>query len=78
MTLGNKPEVILLPMPEAARRLGYHPSAVRRALEAQGIPLRRIGHAWYVREDDLARAKYRPKHRPPAPVLVVEDEDGQT
>lgn len=66
------PEVILLPMPEAARRLGYHPKSVRRALEAQGIPLRRIGHVWYVREEDLARAEHRPAHRPPAPVLVVE------
>lgn len=62
----------LIPLPEAARRLGYHPSSVRRALERQGIPLERVDGVWYVREEDLARAEHRPAHRPPAPVLVVE------
>lgn len=56
----------LISMPEAARRLGYHPKSVRRALARQGIPLVRQGGAWYVRDDDLARAAHRPAHRPPA------------
>jgi hypothetical protein len=56
----------LIPMAEAARRLGYHPFAIRRALEKQGIPLVRQGDAWYVDEADLARAEHRPRHRPPA------------
>jgi hypothetical protein len=56
----------LVSMAEAARRLGYHPSSIRRALEAQGIPLVREGSVWYVDEADLARAERRPRHRPPA------------
>jgi hypothetical protein len=56
----------LVSMAEAARRLGYHPSSIRRALEAQGISLVREGSVWYVDEADLARAEHRPRHRPPA------------
>jgi len=50
----------LVSMPEAARRLGYHPTAVRRALQSQGIPLTQRGGRWYVDEADLARARYLP------------------
>jgi hypothetical protein len=64
----------LIPMAEAAKRLGYHPFAIRRALEKQGIPLVRQGGAWYVDEADLARAEHRPKHRPKAPVLIEQIE----
>lgn len=60
----------LIPLPEAARRLGYHPKSVRRALQSQGIPLHRERGVWYVREEDLARAEKRPPGRPRAPLLV--------
>ena len=50
----------LVSMPEAARRLGYHPTAVRRALQSQGIPLKQRDGRWYVDEADLARARYLP------------------
>jgi hypothetical protein len=51
-------------MPEAAKRLGYEPTTIHRALASRGIPTVERGQKKWVRAADLVGIEKRPPGRP--------------
>jgi len=54
----------MLSVPEAAARLGVHPTRINFLITAGRIKAIRVGKVWAIREADLAKWKPLPPYRP--------------